>query len=492
MRRLSNASLAPARRITELQLDAASHVYSTDSSVCRSLTGQGRTHIARIRSDPRTEWDATMSEVNFTSIEEYQTFLAKTLASWTPPRPLALAAIFAEHWFRDYEDFSSLAEWGDPEALRRGVDLVWKQVLGNRSSNRDRKHLIRAIEEVTPHMDDFDAIRPLMACVVVADAVRVCDDTTNATIAACDMAIDILENLLEEDWPEDQAEQAVWWESDVIQAELRAQLRLIEAVEAVPLFDESMVTELRQAARHLVAAPPPPAPVPRVTNEEIFNRYHEQVARVLVTTAPPEEDPNGDSQLTAMSFFGVWLARYMLRLRMVNGEWGKLFDQAGPAALLAKNRADDAAGGDSPDWGEKAEVMLRMCMQNNHLMGTVDVDDLFKPHAYGPSLRRLWQEGRQRGDTEGWSRIGEWATSRLGASARDEETAATNKELLLALNKPVVWKLSGDPEYPWVADVDKKRWTVGLNDYPDEPMYRLIVNGNPIGHFHEWPDCWGR
>ena len=33
---------------------------------------------------------------------------------------------------------------------------------------------------------------------------------------------------------------------------------------------------------------------------------------------------------------------------------------------------------------------------------------------------------------------------------------------------------------------------VRLNDFPEEPLYTLIVDGEEIINFNEWPSEWGR
>jgi hypothetical protein len=38
----------------------------------------------------------------------------------------------------------------------------------------------------------------------------------------------------------------------------------------------------------------------------------------------------------------------------------------------------------------------------------------------------------------------------------------------------------------------RRTWRVGLNDFPDDLMYTLIVNDQIIGKFHDWPEHWNR
>jgi hypothetical protein len=33
-------------------------------------------------------------------------------------------------------------------------------------------------------------------------------------------------------------------------------------------------------------------------------------------------------------------------------------------------------------------------------------------------------------------------------------------------------------------------WKIRLNNFPDEPLYTLLVNGKEVIHFNEWPIEW--
>jgi hypothetical protein len=56
------------------------------------------------------------------------------------------------------------------------------------------------------------------------------------------------------------------------------------------------------------------------------------------------------------------------------------------------------------------------------------------------------------------------------------------------LRRPVIWATGPrSPEEIFVASVDGQRWTIRLNDFPEEPLYTLFVEGRPILHFDEWP-----
>jgi hypothetical protein len=63
------------------------------------------------------------------------------------------------------------------------------------------------------------------------------------------------------------------------------------------------------------------------------------------------------------------------------------------------------------------------------------------------------------------------------------------------LRRKVAWRAAGEssPEV-FVAAVDGERWTIRLNDFPEEPLYTLLIDGLVILHFDDWPqwpDAWG-
>jgi hypothetical protein len=64
------------------------------------------------------------------------------------------------------------------------------------------------------------------------------------------------------------------------------------------------------------------------------------------------------------------------------------------------------------------------------------------------------------------------------------------------LKRPIPWahadKADRAPEN-WIvykATVDGARWTIRMNDFPAEPLYTLLINGEPIMHFNNWPVFW--
>jgi hypothetical protein len=60
------------------------------------------------------------------------------------------------------------------------------------------------------------------------------------------------------------------------------------------------------------------------------------------------------------------------------------------------------------------------------------------------------------------------------------------------LEEKVVWEKSADPAYPYTARFEGERFTVRLNDFPDEHLYTLIVDGEEVADFDDWPEQWER
>ncbi len=54
----------------------------------------------------------------------------------------------------------------------------------------------------------------------------------------------------------------------------------------------------------------------------------------------------------------------------------------------------------------------------------------------------------------------------------------------------IAWHKTGDAEVPYQALVHGKPLTIRLNDFPDEPLYTLLVDGVESRHFDDWPAKW--
>ena len=60
------------------------------------------------------------------------------------------------------------------------------------------------------------------------------------------------------------------------------------------------------------------------------------------------------------------------------------------------------------------------------------------------------------------------------------------------LAKNIAWKRTADPQYPFAAEFEGEKCIIRLNDFPDEHLYTLIVNGKEILSFDDWSAKWSR
>jgi hypothetical protein len=141
--------------------------------------------------------------------------------------------------------------------------------------------------------------------------------------------------------------------------------------------------------------------------------------------------------------------------------------------------------------------MIDMCFANPLLK--LDASSPLQPHGHGPSMRALWSAAKrmQQPDIEAWRAILAWARHRPAAwEAEDRRKkkglAVASPELGANLARKVAWTATGDVELPWSADVENTRWQVRINDFPDELMYSLVIDGQEAGDFHDWPQNWQR
>jgi hypothetical protein len=57
---------------------------------------------------------------------------------------------------------------------------------------------------------------------------------------------------------------------------------------------------------------------------------------------------------------------------------------------------------------------------------------------------------------------------------------------------PIVWQSTGGGEVPYRAQVRGKTLTIRVNDFPAEPLYTLLVDGQEVEDLEDWPAAWVR
>jgi hypothetical protein len=416
------------------------------------------------------------------NVDDYEIFLTETMSLWSPQQRAAFAAAVAQSWLPAYEAFAAEESWGDPATLRRGLDAVWSHVQGVALAQADLARHQQLIDDITPHMDDFEAPEALIACCVVRDALRSCGDPDNSLPYALRAVLGVFEGLVEE--------------------ELKAQLELIDEIAAVSSFSADWVQSLRNRIAGLKtkspARPKPKGPA-ALTNQTLFEQYRRIVESDLRGQVQGQPEPPAGTFLFAITYLGYWLARYSRRMQTINGSYGKVADEPGQRALVACNRARDAAEPGRPPWEPEVSEAFELCLANNSQLGVLDAPTTQTPHACGPSLRRLWLAGRRLGpsDRAAWQHIRTWASHRPAAWPAEDQRkhqglAHYDPQLGEHLARPLSWHPTGDPFHPWATEVDGNTWQVRINDFPDELLYSLIIASGPALPFHDWPERWHR
>jgi hypothetical protein len=60
------------------------------------------------------------------------------------------------------------------------------------------------------------------------------------------------------------------------------------------------------------------------------------------------------------------------------------------------------------------------------------------------------------------------------------------------LTRRVTWRKGPDPEFIYIAVVGDEHWVIRLGDFPAEPLYTLMVDGEDVLEFDDWPPAWQR
>jgi uncharacterized protein YjaG (DUF416 family) len=188
----------------------------------------------------RTAVDQAMRDAE----QKHRELLSRAMSSWEPDRVVMFVAVLAEQWLPVYESFSAAEKWGSPETLRRAVDAAWDHLLGRPLAGVDQARYRSQVADVTPTMEEFDALPPATASAEIVEHLLECCGTTPnvesgvaAAISACEMLA--LNN-------EDDDEQAGGWLHVEVQKEIARQTKLLESVGSIAHLDHRSIDSLRR------------------------------------------------------------------------------------------------------------------------------------------------------------------------------------------------------------------------------------------------------
>lgn len=57
---------------------------------------------------------------------------------------------------------------------------------------------------------------------------------------------------------------------------------------------------------------------------------------------------------------------------------------------------------------------------------------------------------------------------------------------------PIAWEATGDGEFPYAAAHRGHSFVIRVNDFPAEPLYTLLSEGEEIEDLEDWPPAWIR
>ncbi len=349
-------------------------------------------------------------------------------------------------------------------------------------------------------MDDFDAIEALVACTILSDAVECCRMGNNTRYAIRALMSGF--EAVNPDWSLDPDEQSGLWQAGAVRKELRKQMKLLEQVGSLTVFDAQVIEILRQdmLKPEMIGEVQLPeeasAEANLLSNQAAFEQYRRMIEMDLRGKDPSGADFNPEAIIFNVMLFAEWSGRYHRRLEMIKGSYGKLADTIGMEALVASLLDKDRRVIETPAWEKEMRWMFDLAIQNP--MSGLGVSSLEEPHGYGPSLRRLWAEAKQAGFTDENAHLALVAWGRHKPDAWVEMDRLKKRGLVVDqalgqyLHRNVTWIRTGDPGLPWQATVGDEAWSIRINDFPDDYLYTLLINGEPSGNFNDWPEVWRR
>jgi hypothetical protein len=232
------------------------------------------------------------------------------------------------------------------------------------------------------------------------------------------------------------------------------------------------------------------------TNRQAFDDYHGFDSSNWARSFEQLVASCGDNLSEfAPAITRLWGARYNLLRLAIDDPASPLADQLGYKEVLAQNRTFDVVEGkfgqgSAWKWLDP-EIFQRMENTiNDSTSGTLK--SLRESHIYGPSLIRLRQLAALSGrstETDRWRYIGEWASRPTSVTLPD---VFPSEQLTACIAQSLVWEETELLRFPWSTTVNGTSWRIRLGDFPEEPMYGLLIEKTHIGNFHEWPQTWTR
>lgn len=225
-----------------------------------------------------------------------------------------------------------------------------------------------------------------------------------------------------------------------------------------------------------------------------FHGYIEYHQKLSKKHNPQHQIVTPDHRTFLMWLVMLWTHHYSsLATAITGGITVKppYYDMPAKQILMGRNREHNRRYPLHSDFSKEQVTVSAIAFKNTCL----DVDSIFDLPGCGPSVMSLWTEARNRGlaPSEASAALETWATHFNKDLVIPDGNARPDESIIRQKDRRLTWRLTGDAMRPWDTEVDGKLWQVRLNDYPEEPMYGLLIDGAKIDDFHEWPqNTWDR
>lgn len=68
----------------------------------------------------------------------------------------------------------------------------------------------------------------------------------------------------------------------------------------------------------------------------------------------------------------------------------------------------------------------------------------------------------------------------------------SNLSLASCLKQPLTWTRTDRAEFPYRVEINGQDWQIRINNFPEEELYTLLIQGQVVGSFDDWPNHWQR
>ena len=213
---------------------------------------------------------------------------------------------------------------------------------------------------------------------------------------------------------------------------------------------------------------------------------------------PPTPNLPPNDMFFLMTAVEFWLTRYVPRMDGLDPtrvDCPPLADSIARDLIVARTQHRNSLFTALPEVPAQQLTLAESLLSQTKL----DIKTLSDIPSYGPSFISHWAEAKERGlsDADAFVAIWKWAKAWPPAWHRDDERKdkglpRVDPEVELRLRQVVEWRQTEDLTFPWEARSEGQHWRIHLNDFPDEHMYSLLVDGAELGEFDDWPETWNR